>query len=168
MVLKMNHLGHLELGKCAEKGATERAIFSLLLYWHLLLWKSRDCYEGNAKAESWHEVSRGKRPQALGLRERCGQYTVCLSYAGLIYPSILLHGILKLEIILQMLLKQALGCLEPAIKFASFTGHSLRPRPAVVLLRYLYLIHSPDCIIQSYLYIWEERALSVKHATSDW
>lgn len=27
MVFKMNHLGQLELGKCAEKGATQRAIF---------------------------------------------------------------------------------------------------------------------------------------------
>lgn len=30
MVFKMNHLGQLELGKCAEKVATERATFSVL------------------------------------------------------------------------------------------------------------------------------------------
>lgn len=80
--------------------------------------------------------------QALGLRERCGQHTVCLSCAGLTYPSVLLHGLLKLEIVLQMLLKQAVSCLEPALKFASFMGHSLRLRPAAVILRYLYLIPS--------------------------
>lgn len=44
---------------------------------------------------------------------------MCLSCAGLTYLSVLLQGILKLEIILQML---AVSCSESAIEFASFWG----------------------------------------------
>lgn len=55
-----------------------------------------------------------------------------------------------------MLLKWAESCLETAIEFALSIGHTLRLRPSVVILRYLYVIPSPGCVIHSYLHFGEE------------
>lgn len=148
--LKINNLGQLQLEKCAENGATERATFSHLpvpafttVEKQGLLWRKCKGWE-----LAWSKQVKS-RPQALGLRARCGQHTVHLNCAGLTYPIVSLHGILKLEITLQMLLSQAVSCLEAAVEFVSLMRHSLRLRPAAVILRCLYLIYSPGFITQS-------------------